>query len=70
MKIILEFGEGEESIADIAAKAKKIQSNLLDFSEWLRAKDKWGNHGEEAQKAVEEIRASFYRHLGEYLNED
>jgi hypothetical protein len=69
MKIILEFGEGEESIAETAAKAPKLQADLISFSEWLRTKEKWGNHGEEAQRAVEDIRQSFYNHLGEYLYE-
>jgi hypothetical protein len=68
MKIILEFGEGEESAAEAAAKAPKLQADLMSFSEWLRTKEKWGNHGEEAQRAVEAIRQSFYNHLGEYLD--
>ena len=68
MKIILEFGEGEEHLADIAVKASQMQADLVSFSEWLRTKEKWGNHGEEAQRAVEDIRRSFYNHLGEYLD--
>lgn len=69
VKIILEFGEGEEHLADVAVKAPQMQADLVSFSEWLRTKEKWGNHGEEAQKAVEDIRASFYNHLGSYLHE-
>lgn len=70
MKIILEFGNDEKSFAEVAFKAPKMLSDLQSFSEWLRTKDKWGNHGEEAQKMVEDIRASFYNHLGEYLHDD
>ena len=69
MKIIIEFGEGEAHLADAAVKAPQMQADLVSFSEWLRTKEKWGNHGEEAQKAVEDIRASFYNLLGGYLDE-
>jgi hypothetical protein len=51
-------------------KSSNMHADLVTFSEWLRTKEKWGNHGEEAQKAVEDIRASFYNHLGSYLHED
>ena len=70
MKIVLEFGDGEEGLANIAAKSSKMHADLVSFSEWLRTKEKWGNHGEEAQKAVEDVRLSFYNHLGEYLHDD
>jgi hypothetical protein len=70
MNITLEFSDDEIHLASIAMKSPDMQADLVTFSEWLRTKEKWGNHGEEAQKAVEDIRASFYNHLGSYLHED
>ena len=70
MKITLEFSNDEVHLANIAMKSSNMHADLVTFSEWLRTKEMWGNHGEEAQKAVEDIRASFYNHLGSYLHDD
>jgi hypothetical protein len=70
VKITLEFFDDEMHLASIAMKSSNMHADLVTFSEWLRTKEKWGNHGEEAQKAVEDIRASFYNHLGSYLHDD
>jgi hypothetical protein len=69
MKIILEFGEGEEHLADVAINSSEMHADLLSFSEWLRSKEKWGNHEEEAQRAVEDIRSALYKYLGKYIDE-
>jgi hypothetical protein len=60
MKIILEFDHTEAREAEQAYKGPQYAMALETFAAYMRTKRKYGNHGEEAQKAVEDIERAMY----------
>lgn len=67
MKIILEFDHTESDLADQSYNGPKYALGLETFTTYLRTKRKWGNHGEEAQKAVEDIERALYEAFDELM---
>ncbi len=67
MKAIFEFDLPEDQHEyDVMNQASKMQRFLWEFSEQLRAWEKYGNSFEDANDALSKIREEFYRLLNNY----
>ena len=67
MKAIFEFNlpEDQHEYA-VMSQAQKTQSFLWEFSQQLRAWDKYGHAFKDADDALDKIREEFYRLLNEH----
>jgi hypothetical protein len=67
MKIKFEFNLPEDQREyEVAQQANKMQSFLWEFSQQLRAYEKYGHNFTDANNAVSRIREEFYRILDNY----
>jgi len=67
MKGIFEFNLPEDQREyEIMSKSLKTQSFLWEFSQQLRAWDKYGHAFKDADDALDKIREEFYRLLNEH----
>jgi hypothetical protein len=66
-KAILEFNlPDEQHEYNIIIQASRVQSFLWDFSQQLRAWDKYHHDFKDADDALDKIREEFYRLLNEH----
>lgn len=67
MKAILQFDLPEDQHDyEIAVQAPKIQSFIWDFSQQLRAWQKYHHDFKNADDALDQIREEFYRLINEH----
>jgi hypothetical protein len=66
-KAILEFNlPDEQHEYNVVTQASRVQSFLWDFSQQLRAWDKYHHDFKDADDALDKIREEFYRLLNEH----
>lgn len=67
MKAILQFDLPEDqNDYEIAVQAPKVQSFIWDFSQQLRAWQKYHHDFKSANDALDQIREEFYRLINEH----
>lgn len=67
MKAIFEFNLPEEQNEyDVMNQSRKVQSFLWDFSQQLRAWQKYHHDFKDADDALDKIREEFYRLISEH----
>lgn len=67
MKAILQFDLPEDqNDYEIAVQAPKVQSFIWDFSQQLRAWQKYHHDFKNADDALDQIREEFYRLINEH----
>lgn len=67
MKAILQFDLPEDqNDYEIAVQAPKVQSFIWDFSQQLRAWQKYRHDFKNADDALDQIREEFYRLINEH----
>ena len=69
MKIILEFGHDEETLADQSYKGPKYAQAVEEFGSHLRNKVKYGNLSGDAQREVDDLYNYFYIIFRGLINE-
>jgi coproporphyrinogen III oxidase-like Fe-S oxidoreductase len=66
-KAILEFNlPDEQHEYNVVTQASRVQSFVWDFSQQLRAWDKYHHDFKDADDALDKIREEFYRLLNEH----
>jgi fructose-1,6-bisphosphatase len=68
MKIVFEFNDDEQDLAEMAFKGKDYALAASDFDTWLRNKWKYSDLTDEENKLIEEVREQFYDSFGKLLD--